>query len=420
VNEGKTKRIYEDLTDPLGVILEAKDDITAGDGAKRDVIPNKRVLATQTTCNVFELLRAAGISVAYNERIDEQSFSAVRSNMLLLEIVLRREAHGSFNVRYPHVPKGTIFPRLVFELFLKTTGKKWKGVDLPCDDPLAVYVPHKDGFDLYDVKKPFMGQTPFHFVPAAEVFGAGVSGAEKIELLEQIGRQTFLTLERQWQLFGRRLVDFKIECDDQFRVSDVIDSDSWRLVKDGRYEDKQVYRDGGKLSEVAANYRRVAELSDRFGLPNQRIILWRGSESDSVKDVREAFETLSANAEVSMHIATCSIHKRSESGLQFLRQLEQECPDSVIIALIGRSNGAGPTLQAHTTLPVINCSPSVKDFHEDVWSSLRMPSEVPCVTVLEPANAAHAALNILSARNPALYAALRYRMEERFVNSIPL
>ena len=38
---------------------------TGGDGAKHDVIPDKGALATATTCNVFRLLKACGLPVAF-------------------------------------------------------------------------------------------------------------------------------------------------------------------------------------------------------------------------------------------------------------------------------------------------------------------------------------------------------------------
>jgi phosphoribosylaminoimidazole carboxylase/phosphoribosylaminoimidazole-succinocarboxamide synthase len=98
--------------------------------------------------------------------------------------------------------------------------------------------------------------------------------------------------------------------------------------------------------------------------------------------------------------------------------MAQDVPDSVVIAYIGRSNGAGPTLSAMSTIPVITVPASVKDFPEDVWSSLRAPSKVPVMTVLEPSNAVLAALQILSARNPRLYAHLRADIESRTVNTI--
>jgi phosphoribosylaminoimidazole carboxylase / phosphoribosylaminoimidazole-succinocarboxamide synthase len=96
----------------------------------------------------------------------------------------------------------------------------------------------------------------------------------------------------------------------------------------------------------------------------------------------------------------------------------QDVPDTVVIAHIGRSNGAGPTLSALSAAPVITVPASAKDFPEDVWSSLRAPSNVPVMTVLEPANAVLAALQILSARNPRLYARVRGEIEARSINVI--
>ncbi len=428
LNEGKTKRIFADLADPLGVIVESKYDITAGDGAKHDIIPEKARLANQTTCNVFRLLKSAGIDVAFNEQIDEVSFSSPRVTMIPLEVVVRREGgYGkTYPILFPHIKKGTIFPRLVFETYLKTKDRTWKEChDLPCDDPLAVYMPHKCGFDIYDVKKAFIGQEPFLFVPEAEVFEKGLNVRERLSQMEKTARMTFLILEKAWQLLGRRLLDFKIEFAGLL-VADVIDNDSWRLLKDGAHEDKQVYRDGGELSEVAINYRRVADLTDRFGLPRQSVVIWRGSDKDDQRDIQVSLTKLSKGEGMlptegfDVFDLVCSMHKLPVQGLYKLRKLEQECPDSVIIAYIGMSNGAGPTLSAHTTMPVISVPASIKNFPEDVWSSLRTPSDVPTPTVLGPTNAAQLALNILSAHNPALYAWLRYRMEERFINTIVL
>jgi phosphoribosylaminoimidazole carboxylase/phosphoribosylaminoimidazole-succinocarboxamide synthase len=69
---------------------------------------------------------------------------------------------------------------------------------------------------------------------------------------------------------------------------------------------------------------------------------------------------------------------------------------------------------------VITVPAGVKDFPDDVWSSLRAPSNVPVMTVLEPANAVLAAIQILSARNPRLYAHARAEIEKRTVNTIQI
>jgi len=59
--EGKTKVIGQSATDPETVVVVSKDDITAGDGAKHDLLSGKAAMATRTTCNNFRLLKACGI-----------------------------------------------------------------------------------------------------------------------------------------------------------------------------------------------------------------------------------------------------------------------------------------------------------------------------------------------------------------------
>jgi phosphoribosylaminoimidazole-succinocarboxamide synthase len=121
LSEGKTKRIIEKLDDASRVILLAKDDITAGDGAKHDIIPDKGKLATQTACNVFRLLKDCGMPVAFDEQGGPDWFVAPACQMLPYEVVTRREAHGSFLKRAPQLKKGHLFPKLVVEFFLKTS-----------------------------------------------------------------------------------------------------------------------------------------------------------------------------------------------------------------------------------------------------------------------------------------------------------
>ena len=236
--------------------------------------------------------------------------------------------------------------------------------------------------------------------------------------MRRIARQTFLVLEKAWQLQGGTLVDLKVEFGYDSRgrllLADVIDNDSWRVIEDGSYIDKQVYRDGGALDDVAAKYRRVAEITDRFQLPRQRIILWRGSEFDKT----DPFTAALGELKDMMTVVTCSAHKEPVRAATTLYRMAQEVPDTIMIANIGRSNGAGPTLSALTTIPVITVPASAKEFPEDVWSSLRAPSKVPVMTVLDPANAVLAALNILSARNPRIYAHVRAEIEARTANTI--
>ena len=114
-----------------------------------------------------------------------------------------------------------------------------------------------------------------------------------------------------------------------------------------------------------------------------------------------------------MEKITCSAHKSPANTLRFLEELLAKYPGGgVILALVGMSNGLGPLLSARTTWPVIGVPMRFKDRPEDVWSSLELPSLVPMMTVTSPVNAVHAALNILSMHNPALYADLQFNVEQ--------
>jgi phosphoribosylaminoimidazole carboxylase/phosphoribosylaminoimidazole-succinocarboxamide synthase len=419
VAEGKTKKIHAIKGSAELVTVVAKDDITAGDGAKHDIIPDKGRLATATTCNVFRLLKACGLPVAFIEQDSAISFSAPNCEMLPYEVVTRREAHGSYLKRNPYLSKGQLFPKLIVEFYLKTKGKAWKGKPLVADDPFMQFTDDGKDIRLFNPAKPLPGEAPFLVLPATDVF-TRKDEAKIFPEMSRVARQAFLVLEKAWQLEGGTLVDLKVEfgydSKGNLLLADVIDNDSWRVLEGGAYIDKQVYREGGALDDVAAKYRYVANVTNHFKVPRQRIILWRGSDTDKTEAFAEALGELADM----MTVVTCSVHKEPVNAAAIFQRMIQEVPDTVVIANIGRSNGAGPVLSAMSTVPVITVPASAKEFPEDVWSSLRAPSAVPVMTVLEPANAVLAALQILSGRNPRLYAHVRGAIEERTVNTIAL
>src|ERR1019366_8054693 len=419
VAEGKTKKIHLVKGSAGLVTVVAKDDITAGDGAKHDIIPDKGRLATATTCNVFRLLKACALPVAFAEQDSAISFAAPKCLMLPYEVVVRREAHGSYLKRNPHLSKGQLFPQAIVEFYLKTKDKNGRGKALVPDDPFMQFAEDAKQIKLFNPAKPLQGQEPFLVLAGSEVFGRDDEGQIFPEM-RRIARQAFLVLEKAWQLEGGTLVDLKVEFGFDTKggllLADVIDNDSWRVLEAGSYIDKQVYRDGGALDDVVAKYRHVAEITSHFRVPRQRIVLWRGSEKDSP----DAFLQALGELKDMMTVVSCSVHKEPVNAAGIFHRMMQEIPDSVVIAYIGRSNGAGPTLSAMSTVPVITVPASIKEFPDDLWSSLRAPSAVPVMTVLDPANAVLAALQILSGRNPRLYAKVRGEIENRTVNTIAL
>ncbi len=413
--EGKTKIVRRCPHDPDMVIIESKDDITAFNKEKHDLIEHKAEYTTDTACNVFRLLQDCGVPVAFVEQLDGTRFLAPHCQMIELEVVVRRESHGSYAKRNPHLPHEHVFPNSIIEFFLKTSDHNWHGLHVPEDDPLIQF---EDGKAcLYLPKKPVYDQEPFAVLSEFPC-------SDQPELLNQmasLARYAFLVLEKAWQPLGGRLVDFKVEFGIDVRgnllLADVISNDEWRVVRDGSYLDKQFYRDGGNLNEVTARYRRVRDLTGQFGMPRQRVIVWCGSSSDDITPFKEMFELfLGANVDL-VHVVN-SMHKNPAQGYDGLYRLVQEVPDAVVIAYIGRSNGAGPALSSLTHVPVITVPADYRQFPDDVWSALRAPSEAPVMTVLEPANALLAALQILAQRNPCLYAQLRMRQEDRLVNCL--
>lgn len=265
INEGKTKAVYEVRGKPDLVLLVAKHDITAGDGAKRDVIEGKAMLATQTTCNVFQLLEYYQVPLAFHDLDNVNSFVAEKCTMLPYEVVVRGEAYGSYLKRVPMVEKGRRFDPLLVEFFLKTSGRKFGSHELPCDDPLMI--PGKDGIELYRPDQPFKEQQPFAVLPLDEVLRFP-NEFDWYDKMAYEARDVFGILQRAWSLQNGRLIDLKLEfgitSDSRLVIADVIDNDSWRVIVNDKHVDKQAYRDGASIDEVTANYRWVAEITERF------------------------------------------------------------------------------------------------------------------------------------------------------------
>ena len=176
-----------------------------------------------------------------------------------------------------------MFPQALVEFYLKTKDKNWKGKPLVADDPFMQFTDDGKQIRLFNPAKPLQGQEPFLVLPVSDVFSRD-DESKMFPEMQRVARQTFLVLEKAWQLEGGTLVDLKVEfgfdAKGNLLLADVIDNDSWRVLEGGAYIDKQVYREGGALEDVAAKYRHVAEVTGHFHVPRQRIILWRGSDKD--------------------------------------------------------------------------------------------------------------------------------------------
>ncbi len=97
--EGKTKLIYAHPEDENLAYMVNKDQITAGDGVRRNELVGKSRWSTITTANVFRLLNDANIATHFVEQINDVTLLVRRCTMLPIEQVQRRIATGSYLMR---------------------------------------------------------------------------------------------------------------------------------------------------------------------------------------------------------------------------------------------------------------------------------------------------------------------------------
>jgi 5-(carboxyamino)imidazole ribonucleotide mutase len=96
-----------------------------------------------------------------------------------------------------------------------------------------------------------------------------------------------------------------------------------------------------------------------------------------------------------------SAHKTPEKVLKIIKEYEKQ--KAVYVTVAGRSNALSAFVDANTTKPVIACPPySEKYSGADIYSSLRVPSGVASVVMIEPEGAALAAAKMLAIQDEEL------------------
>ncbi len=264
VARGKTKALYEKPGQPDVLIVAALDNITAGDGARRDEIAGKGRIAAKTAARVFRLLNLCGLPTHYlsgGEDDDDNEMLVRRCEMVPLEVVVRGVAAGSLVRRKPGIARGAILvPRLV-EFFFKDDAEH---------DPL---------------------------IEPDDIVHRAIASAQEIGAMSEIARITFEILAHAWRRRETLLVDLKIEFGrivsgegrGTLVIADVIDNDSWRVWPQGREElmlDKQLYRNldavtPADLERVRENYELVADFVGTFPTlrPGMVALVADGAES---------------------------------------------------------------------------------------------------------------------------------------------
>ena len=248
--EGKTKIIYGNPEDEKTVYMVFKDDITAGDGVKHDVIEGKALIDWKTNRDTFEFLNRKGVRTHYISS-PEEKVALVRKldRKINLEVVSRRVAAGSI-LKWSNAAEGQRY------------------------DPVITQFHYKDD-SLHD---PMLDDTYIDYIIRAK------NGSE-YAVMKRINEQAFGYLEAAFAYFDIQLIDIKLEygiIDGEVYLIDEISGGSFRLWPYAHKKpnlnqdnvlgelnpearlDKDTYRMGQSTDRVKDKFAEIANITAGF------------------------------------------------------------------------------------------------------------------------------------------------------------
>ncbi|NBQ27562.1 MAG: phosphoribosylaminoimidazolesuccinocarboxamide synthase [Rhodobacteraceae bacterium] len=232
IYEGKAKILYEG-PEPGTLVQYFKDDATAFNAEKRDVIEGKGVLNNRLSEFFMLGLQAVGIPTHFMKRLNMREQLVRSCEIIPLEVIVRNYAAGSMSKRLG-IEEGTQLSRPVVEYCYK---------DDSLGDPL---------------------------VSEEHIAAFGWASQQDMEDVLSLALRVNDYLSGVMYAVGIRLVDFKIEIGRVYEgdfqrlvIADEISPDSCRLwdIETGRKLDKDVFRrDLGSLTDA------YSEVARRLGI----------------------------------------------------------------------------------------------------------------------------------------------------------
>ena len=116
--EGKSKVVYSS-EEPGTCIIKYKDTATAGNGVKKEDLPGKGKLNAAISNIIFDYLMKNGIKTHLLKVIDETTVLAKKAEIVMVEVIVRNIAAGSFSKKYG-VPEGSPLKNTVVEFSYKS------------------------------------------------------------------------------------------------------------------------------------------------------------------------------------------------------------------------------------------------------------------------------------------------------------
>lgn len=224
INSGKVKSVFN-TDDDDKVLIEFRDDMTAGDGARKEIMDNKGAYNAVISSKIFKVLEENGIATQFIDLPEPNVMIAKKLEMIPIEVIVRNIATGSLVRKYP-IEDGT-------EL-----------------NPPIVQMDFKDD-EYHD---PMLNDSI--------IKALGIATQEEIDTLTEKALKINEILTKFFADAGIILVDYKVEFgkdkDGNILLGDEISPDGCRLWDSETLDmlDKELFREG-KDDEVMAAYIEV-------------------------------------------------------------------------------------------------------------------------------------------------------------------
>jgi phosphoribosylaminoimidazole-succinocarboxamide synthase len=211
LSSGKTKTVSP-ADQPNQAILTFRDDVTAGDGKKHDILPGKGKINAAITAKLYGVFTEHQIPNHLLKQLDDVRLLVTKLEMIPVEVVCRIRAAGHFIGIGKLFKNGDKLPFPTVEFYLK-------------DD------------SLHD---PMLTDQHLKLLQLAN--------DDEIEEIKQVTLKAATVLEKFFDERGAILVDFKLEfgrdANGKLLVGDELSPDSWRLWDKETKEilDKDRYR----------------------------------------------------------------------------------------------------------------------------------------------------------------------------------
>ncbi|NRG18063.1 phosphoribosylaminoimidazolesuccinocarboxamide synthase [Rhizobiales bacterium] len=235
IYEGKGKILYEG-PEPGTLIQHFKDDATAFNNKKHEIVDGKGVLNNRISEFIFNQLNAIGIPTHFLRRMNMREQLIREVEVVPLEVVVRNVAAGSLAKRLG-LEEGMQLPRSIIEFYYKND---------ELDDPL---------------------------VSEEHITAFGWATPQELDDIMALAIRVNDFLTGLFLGVGIRLVDFKIECGRLYEgdlmrivVADEISPDScrlWDIQTNDKLDKDRFRRDmGGMLEAYQEVARRLGILND--------------------------------------------------------------------------------------------------------------------------------------------------------------